>query len=179
MGLAVVAGQLVFLIVGVFLPQGLGVVGGPNSLGGDVAGLVVHIVQVRNAQKPRVEGVVDAPDRGGGAVGVGGPVDVAVGRLDVVVVVIGLVGDAGGACEAVVGVGHLADAEEGGAGREVVRRGVGIGRGAGDAAKMVTQKRGLVNGVVPILLIDLYMLQAACCVPASIAFGHPNTDLLG
>lgn len=94
-------------------------------------------------------------------------------------VVIGLVGDAGGAGEAVVGVGHLANAEEGGAGREVVRRGVGIGRGAGDAAKMVTQKRGLVNGVVPILLIDLYMLQAACCVPASIAFGHPNTDLLG
>ena len=33
LGLAVVAGQLVFLIVGVFLPQGLGVVGGPNSLG--------------------------------------------------------------------------------------------------------------------------------------------------
>ena len=31
--LAVVAGQLVFLIVGVFLPQGLGVVGGPNPLG--------------------------------------------------------------------------------------------------------------------------------------------------
>lgn len=26
---------------------------------------------------------------------------------------------------------------------------------------------------------NVYMLQAACCVPASIAFGHPNTDLLG
>ena len=151
LGLAVVAGQLVFLIVGVFLPQGLGVVGGPDPLGGDVAGLVVRIVQVRNAQKPRVEGVVDAPDRGGGAVGVGGPVDVAVGRLDVVVVVIGLVGDGGGAGEAVVGVGHLADAEEGGAGREIVRRGVGIGRGAGDAVKVVAQKRGLVHGVVPVL----------------------------
>lgn len=49
----------------------------------------------------------------GGAVSVGGPVDVAVGRLDVVVVVIGLVGEAGGAGEAVIGVGHLADAEEG------------------------------------------------------------------
>ena len=33
LGLAVVAGQLVFLVVGVFLPQGLGVVGGPNPLG--------------------------------------------------------------------------------------------------------------------------------------------------
>ena len=151
LGLAVVAGQLVFLVVGVFLPQGLGVVGGPDSLGGDVAGLVVRIVQVRNAQKPRVVGVVDAPDRGGGAVGVGGPVDVAVGRLDVVVVVIGLVGDAGGAGEAVVGVGHLADAEEGGAGREIVRRGVGIGRGAGDAVKVVAQKRGLIHSVVPVL----------------------------
>ena len=32
LGLAVVAGQLVFLVVGVFLPQGLGVVGGPNPL---------------------------------------------------------------------------------------------------------------------------------------------------
>ena len=151
LGLAVVAGQLVFLVVGILLPQGLGVVGGPDPLGGDVAGLVVRIVQVRNAQKPRVEGVVDAPDRRGGAVGVGGPVDVAVGRLDVVVVVIGLVGDGGGAGEAVVGVGHLADAEEGGAGREVVRRGVGIGRGAGDTVKVVAQKRGLVNGVVPVL----------------------------
>ena len=66
-------------------------------------------------------------------------------------VIIGLVCDAGGAGEAVVGVGHLADAEEGGAGREIVRRGVGIGRGAGDAVKVVAQKRGLVNGVVPVL----------------------------
>ena len=33
LGLAVVAGQLVFLVVGVFLPQGLGVVGGPDPLG--------------------------------------------------------------------------------------------------------------------------------------------------
>ena len=74
--LAVVAGQLVFLVVGVLLPQGLGVVGGPDPLGGDVAGLVVRIVQVRNAQKPRVVGVVDAPDRGGGAIGVGGPIEV-------------------------------------------------------------------------------------------------------
>ena len=32
LGLAVVAGQLVFLIVGILLPQGLGVVSGPNSL---------------------------------------------------------------------------------------------------------------------------------------------------
>ena len=32
LGLAVVAGQLVFLVVGIFLPQGLGVVGGPNPL---------------------------------------------------------------------------------------------------------------------------------------------------
>ena len=32
LGLAVVAGQLVFLVVGVFLPQWLGVVGGPNPL---------------------------------------------------------------------------------------------------------------------------------------------------
>ena len=32
LGLAVVAGQLVFLVVGVFLPQGLGVVGGPDPL---------------------------------------------------------------------------------------------------------------------------------------------------
>lgn len=66
-------------------------------------------------------------------------------------VVIGLVGDAGGAGEAVVGVGHLANAEEGGAGREVVRRGVGIGRGAGDAVKVVAQKRGLIHSVVPVL----------------------------
>ena len=113
MGLAVVAGQLVFLVVGILLPQGLGVVSGPDPLGGDVAGLVICIIQVRNAQKARVEGVVDAPDRGGGAVGVGGPVNVGIGRLDVVVVVIGLVGEAGEAGEAVVGVGHLADAEEG------------------------------------------------------------------
>ena len=179
LGLAVVAGELVFLIVGILLPQGLGVVADPVPLSYNAAGLVVHIVGVRKAQKSLGVAVMDATNSGGGAVSIGGPVDVAVSRLDVVVVVIGLVGDAGGAGEAVVGVGHLADAEEGGAGREVVRRGVGIGRGAGDAAKMVTQKRGLVNGVVPILLIDLYMLQAACCVPASIAFGHPNTDLLG
>ena len=33
LGLAVVAGQLVFLVVGVLLPQGLGVVGGPDPLG--------------------------------------------------------------------------------------------------------------------------------------------------
>ena len=32
LGLAVVAGQLVFLVVGIFLPQGLGVVGGPDPL---------------------------------------------------------------------------------------------------------------------------------------------------
>ena len=32
LGLAVVAGELVFLVVGVLLPQGLGVVGGPNPL---------------------------------------------------------------------------------------------------------------------------------------------------
>ena len=32
LGLAVVAGQLVFLVVGILLPQGLGVVGGPNPL---------------------------------------------------------------------------------------------------------------------------------------------------
>ena len=33
LGLAVVAGQLVFLVVGILLPQGLGVVGGPDPLG--------------------------------------------------------------------------------------------------------------------------------------------------
>ena len=26
---------------------------------------------------------------------------------------------------------------------------------------------------------NVYILQAACCVPASIAFGHPNADLSG
>ena len=151
MGLAVVAGQLVFLVVGVLLPQGLGVVGGPNSLGGDVAGLVVRIIRVRKAQKPLGVAVMDAPDRGGGAVSVAGPVHIGIGRLSVGVTIAGLVGDAGGAGEAVIGAGHLADAEEGSAGREVVRRGVGIGRGAGDAVKMVAQKRGLVHGVVPVL----------------------------
>ena len=48
LGLAVVAGQLVFLVVGVLLPQGLGVVGGPDPLGGDVPGLVVGVIQVRH-----------------------------------------------------------------------------------------------------------------------------------
>ena len=48
LGLAVMAGQLVFLVVGIFLPQGLGVVGGPDPLGGDVPGLVVGVIQVRH-----------------------------------------------------------------------------------------------------------------------------------
>ena len=48
LGLAVMAGQLVLLVVGIFLPQGLGVVGGPDPLGGDVPGLVVGVIQVRH-----------------------------------------------------------------------------------------------------------------------------------
>ena len=50
LGLAVVAGQLVFLVVGVFLPQRLGGVGGPDPLRGDVPGLQVrHIFSIAGA----------------------------------------------------------------------------------------------------------------------------------
>ena len=90
----------------------------------------------------------------------GGAVDCLAGAdtVSVVLVAVGIaaIGDLPqlpahpGVAGAVV-AGHVADAEEGGAGREIVRRGVGIGRGAGDTTKMVAQKRGLVHGVVPVL----------------------------
>ena len=122
LGLAVVAGQLVLLVVGVFLPQGLGVVGGPDPLGGDVPGLVVGVIQVRHIQQTAGMGIVDAPHQGGGAVFVAGPVHIRVGRRGVAVVRAGLVGGLVRTGEAVVGSAHLADAEEGRAGGEVVRR---------------------------------------------------------
>ena len=84
LGLAVVAGQLVLLVVGVFLPQGLGVVGGPDPLGGDVPGLVVGVIQVRHIQQTAGMGIVDAPHQGGGAVFVAGPVHIRVGRRGVI-----------------------------------------------------------------------------------------------
>ena len=151
LGLAVVAGQLVFLVVGVFLPQGLGVVGGPDPLRGDVPGLVVGVIQVRHIQQTAGMGIVDAPHQGGGAVFVAGPVHIRVGRRGVAVVRAGLVGGLVRTGEAVVGSAHLADAEEGRAGGEVVRRSVGIGRGAGHSIIMIAEFGGLVNGVVPVL----------------------------
>ena len=151
LGLTVVAGQLVFLVVGVFLPQRLGVVSGPDPLGGDVPGLVVGVIQIRHIQQTAGMGIVDAPHQGGGAVFVAGPVHIRVGRRGVAVVRAGLVGGLVRTGEAVVGSAHLADAEEGRAGGEVVRRGVGIGRSAGHSIIMIAEFGGLVNGVVPVL----------------------------